>query len=208
MKDFYDHFNWQTVVLTPGFWCLPDALAIIGNELKDKFNVVYSPSFHRLNTVSIHISAKELAEKLAFILRYTRDWNINLVGHSMWWLISIKALEMSVNLHIHNIITLGTPYSGTPVANLCSPVLKVCKEINTPKWYLHNVCIWDQINGKLIAHISGSDLIVPAGSQIPQKTIAPKKTKIVRHESYDHGSFLIGEWCKQIVQSIKKYCSF
>lgn len=206
MKDSFNFKDWKTIVLTPWFWCFPHVMSLLWKELQEHFNVVYSPTLRNINTVSIKISAKDLQEKLAKILRYTHDGDISLVWHSMGGLISIEALKMAFWMKINSILTMWTPFGGTPLANVCSPFLKSCQEINTSGGYLKEVSIGEQLNGSLIAHTSWMDIVVPEVSQEPHETLAQWKTQIVRHKHFQHQSFLIWEWCREMVKSIIETC--
>lgn len=206
MKDSLDFPNWQTVVLTPGFGCLPHTLGYLGSILKEKYNVVYAPNGHRINTVSIHISATELEEKLQKLFKHVHMEETSLVGHSMGGLISVEAVRIWASMRVNNIITISTPFQGTPMASLCSPFLRACEEINTPGWFHKNTNIGHKLWWLLISNVSEKDFVVPAGCQIPQNTIAPRKTKIIRHTDMDHKDSLVWETCKTIANIVKKYC--
>ncbi len=205
MQDQINFKDWKTVVLTPWFWCLPHTMSLLWKHLQESMNIIYAPT-HRINTVSIKVSAKELEEKLSIFSWYLHFEDISLVWHSMGGLIVVETLKNMVSERVQNIITISSPFQGTPMANFCSPFLKACEEINTPWWFHKDTVIWHQLNWKLIANVSEKDFIVPAWCQIPNKTIAKWKTKVIRHKEFDHKSGLIGDTCKTISNIIQKYC--
>lgn len=190
-KDSYDHYNRPTVVLTPGFTCTPGTMVHLGNALREYYNVAYSPKLPYLNTQSVHSSGILLDQKLQKVLKYTREWDINLIGHSLWGLIQIEALKIATDMKINNIISLSTPFHGTPMAEPYKRIFPACRDIARSWGYHKHTDISKQIDGKLIAHIAHDDSIVPPESQIPNPNIAKDKTKIINHPHLDHGDFLI-----------------
>jgi len=196
-QDSYDHINGKTIVLSPWFTCTPWILTALWEELREYFNVVYSPSFPNLNTWSIHKSGELLREK---INQLSGD-DINLLGHSLWWLISIQAAR--TQCRVNNIITMSTPFYGTPLANIISMLIPACYDMNR-LWGYHNGSVVD-IQGKLTAFVSGKDSIVPHDNQIPNKGIA-KNQKIIRFPWMDHWDLICGATVARVAKIIDRCC--
>ncbi len=205
-QDTYDHSNGKTVVLSPGFTCTPSAMKELGDELREYFNVVYSPIYPRFNTWPVRQSSALLAQKLQEITQYVHDGDINVIGHSLGGLIAVEAVKMASWMRVDNVLALSTPFRGTKTAQMLQNVFPACKDMSEPYGYLNNTKIGDKLHWKLIAHVSEMDSVVPAFSQIPQKTIAHWKIQVVRHKDFDHGNFVIGSTVKKVAEVIYNNC--
>ena len=196
-QDSYDHYHGKTIVLSPWFTCTPWILTALWEELREYFNVIYSPSFPNLNTWSIYESGELLRKKINGL----NGDDINLLGHSLGWLISIQAAR--VQCRVNNIITMSTPFYGTPLASIISMIVPACSDMNR-LWGYHKRSVVD-IKGKLTAFISEKDSIVPQDSQIPNKGIA-KNQKIIRFPWMDHWDLISGATCSKVAKIIDWCC--
>lgn len=202
-EDSFDHgHNAPTVVLTPWLTCTPGWIHVLWDHLKEHYNVAYAPRFDNFNTGSVSNSSKRLIEKLMEVVKVETNWDLTLIGHSLWGLINLETLKQNVMLHVHNVISLSTPYKGAPGAIMFQNILPACADINKKGGYHAKTRVWDQIEWSLIAHISMEDSVVPTNSQRPQNSIAKGNTKIVRHEGFEHASFILGETARETARII------
>jgi len=104
---------------------------LLGEYLKEYFNVAYAPRFPKFNTVAADLSAKMLEQKIREVLTHEKNKDINLIGHSFGGILSIEAVRIATDVRVNNIITLSTPYVGPPLSELFKNVFPACKNLVT-----------------------------------------------------------------------------
>lgn len=179
-------------LLVPGFTGTNATMSILGGHLAERANVAYAPEFSHLNIGSFIHSGRKLAERLRKLLDtdgLSRD--VKIVAYSNGWLIALEALRNDPSLKIGELITMGTPFYGTPLAYPLSFLIPACNEVNK-KWWLNTGYDFSrQIRGRVNAHVSHRDSIVPPRSQFPGEFLAPGKTNRVDHPEHTHTCFVI-----------------
>ena len=84
-------------------------MQLLGNELREHFNVIYSPTLPMLNTGSVHSSAQMIHKKMQDILKYVKEEDINVVGHSLGGLIAIESVRIATDMRVNNVLTMASP---------------------------------------------------------------------------------------------------
>lgn len=203
-KDHLHHGKKVPIYLmVPGFTGNNATMSVLGGHIAQRANVIYAPEFWNFNTWSIADSASKLADKLWEVL--DTDWlsrDVRVVAYSNGWLITLEALRKNRSLRVDEVITMGTPFFGTPLAYPLSLFVPACSDVNRQWGYFAGCDFSRQIRGSIIAHVSHRDSIVPSSSQFPWYDIAPGKVNRVDHASHTHTCFVVWESAKRTAQRI------
>jgi len=198
-SDSFDHKDSQTVFLIPWFSCVPACMKILWDELREYFNVVYSPLLPKFNTSDISTSSKLVEDKLKKILRYVREEDINIIWHSLGGLIWIEAVKIATTIRINNVIAMSTPFGGTKLAELVQNVFPSCKDMSKQGGYHGKTKI--NINWQVISYISKMDSVVPEASQKLPKWISDNQRSI-GFQNFDHADFIIWDSVDRVANII------
>ncbi len=198
-EDYFEHGREvPTVLLVPGIACRAAVMKVLGEPLKEKFNVAYAPNFDCLGFGDVHESAVLLRQKIDEILTEHSD-DVYLLGHSLGSLIGLEALR--VRNGVSKIIMLSPPFKGSPHANFAKALSPACKQLSPDSDYLKSL---EEINlgdTEVYSYIAADDVVVPVGSQVPHEGISNNLQVFMR--PYLHHDFIIGEKARDFAERLK-----
>ena len=197
--------NFPTIILTQGLLSTPCIMKQVGDGLREVFNVVYSPGFHRLSTVDICRSSNLLRKKLEPILNKEQN-EVVMMGHSLGGLIGLDLLRhwKPARNKVSKFIACATPFQGTKLALIGKPFSKACEQLIPGSEYLENLNkkLAYEINGiQLELHLSMKDQFLPVESQQPADSNG-LDIELRQHQDFKHLDFVIGEKSKLFVREL------
>jgi len=198
-EDYFEHGREvPTVLLVPGIACRAAVMKVLGEPLKEEFNVAYAPDFDCLGFADVYESAMLLRQKIDQVLAEHSD-DVYLLGHSLGSLIGLEALR--VRNGVSKIVMLSPPFKGSPHASLAKGLSPACRQLSPDSDYLKSL---EEINlgdTEVYSYISADDVVVPVGSQVPHEGISNNLQVFMR--PYLHHDFIIGQKARDFAERLK-----
>ena len=136
-EDSFDHGREvPTVIMVPGIACKSAVMKVLGEPLKEDFNVAYAPDFNAMGFADIRESALLLRGKIDEVLSEHSD-DVYLVAHSLGSLVGVEALRTRNG--VSKIVMLSPPFKGSPHADLFSSVSPACRQLSAGSGYLESL---------------------------------------------------------------------
>ncbi len=198
-EDYFEHGREvPTVLLVPGIACRAAVMKVLGEPLKEEFNVAYAPDFDCLGFADVYESAMLLRQKIDQVLAEHSD-DVYLLGHSLGSLIGLEALR--VRNGVSKVVMLSPPLKGSPHASLVKKLSPACRQLSPDSDYLKSL---EEINlgdTEVYSYIAADDVVVPVGSQVPHEGISNNLQVFMR--PYLHHDFIIGQKARDFAERLK-----
>ncbi len=199
-EDYFEHGREvPTVLLVPGIACRAAVMKVLGEPLKEEFNVAYAPDFDCLGFADVYESAMLLRQKIDQVLAEHSD-DVYLLGHSLGSLIGLEALR--VRNGVSKVVMLSPPLKGSPHASLVKKLSPACRQLSPDSDYLKSL---EEINlgdTEVYSYIAADDVVVPVGSQVPHEGISNNLQVFMR--PYLHHDFIIGQKARDFAERLKE----
>jgi triacylglycerol lipase len=157
----------RPVLLVHGFAGTKSSLALIAGALNGRGMTVEAMSYPPLGT-----SVKQLAERLVAeverILLATGTDKVHLVGHSLGGVVIAQAVaDGRLNGRVDTVITLGSPFGGSPWAGVL-PFLEIVRELRAGSPLLRRLASAPLPDGvRWLSVTAALDIIVPGLRAVP-----------------------------------------
>jgi triacylglycerol lipase len=191
----------RPVLLIQGWFGTRGSFAIFENKLKARGFPVFSFHLGAFNIQDITESAEMTAEKIKRICAAQGIPKIEIIGHSMGGLIGLYALKkFGVADCVHRMITVGTPFFGTPAAVFGLPFLGLLAK-----------SLWQMVPGSgFIANLHDGDL--PPGVEVVSilsrlDMLAPEKSCVLPQAknllvSAGHAALVVNDDIFSVVEAL------
>ena len=198
-KDSFDHGRKvPTVLLVPGIACRSAVMKVLGEPLKDEFNVAYCPDFNTLGFSDIRDSAIILREKIDEVLREHTD-DVYIMAHSLGSLVALESLRHRNG--VSKLVMLSPPLKGSQHANFVKSFSSACRQLSPGSDYLRSIEDINLDHTEVHSYIAADDVVVPVGSQVPHRELS--ETQELYMKPYLHHDFIIGLKARDFADKIK-----
>ena len=157
----------RPVLLVHGFAGTTSSLALVARALNTRGMTVEAMSYPPLGT-----SVKQLAERLVAeverILLATGTDKVHLVGHSLGGVVIAQAIaDGRLNGRVDTVITLGSPFGGSPWAGVL-PFVEIVRELRAGSPLLRRLASAPLPDGvRWLSLTAALDIVVPGLRAVP-----------------------------------------
>jgi triacylglycerol lipase len=157
----------RPVLLVHGFAGTKSSWALVANALKARGVAVEAMSYPPLGT-SVQQLAERLVAEVERILMATGTDKVHLVGHSLGGVVIAQAIADSrLTGRIDTVITLGSPFGGSPWAGVL-PFLEIVRELRAGSPVLRRLASAPLPDGiRWLSLTAALDIIVPGVRAVP-----------------------------------------
>ena len=157
----------RPVLLVHGFAGTKSSLALVARALNARGMTVEAMSYPPLGT-SVKQLAKRLVAEVERILLATGTDKVHLVGHSLGGVVIAQAIaDGRLNGRVDTVITLGSPFGGSPWAGVL-PFLEIVRELRAGSPLLRRLASAPLPDGvRWLSLTAALDIIVPGLRAVP-----------------------------------------
>jgi triacylglycerol lipase len=157
----------RPVLLVHGFAGTKSSWALVANALKARGVAVEAMSYPPVGT-SVQQLAERLVAEVERILLATGTDKVHLVGHSLGGVVIAQAIADSrLTGRVDTVITLGSPFGGSPWAGVL-PVVEIVRELRAGSPVLRRLASAPLPDGiRWLSLTAALDIIVPGVRAVP-----------------------------------------
>jgi triacylglycerol lipase len=157
----------RPVVLVHGFAGSKSSWALVANALKARGVAVEAMSYPPVGT-SVQQLADRLVAEVERILVATGTDKVHLVGHSLGGVVIAQAIaDRRLTGRVDTVITLGSPFGGSPWAGVL-PFVEIVRELRTGSPLLRRLASAPLPDGvRWLSLTAALDIIVPGLRAVP-----------------------------------------
>ena len=157
----------RPVLLVHGFAGTKSSWSLVADALRARGLTVQAMSYPPLGT-SVEQLADQLVAEVDEILRRTGADKVHLVGHSLGGVVIAQAVAGNrLNGRVDTVITLGSPFGGSPWASVL-PFVEIVRALRTGSPVLRRVASAPLPDGlRWLSLRAALDIIVPGRRSVP-----------------------------------------
>ena len=157
----------RPVLLVHGFAGTKSSWALVANALKARGVAVEAMSYPPVGT-SVQQLAERLVAEVERILLATGTDKVHLVGHSLGGVVIAQAIaDGRLTGRVDTVITLGSPFGGSPWAGVL-PVVEIVRELRAGSPVLRRLASAPLPDGiRWLSLTAALDIIVPGVRAVP-----------------------------------------